>query len=117
MEVVKEFKLLGVKITNDLKLNTNTKYITTEAYSRLWMLRRLKALGANEMELVDFYIKQVRSVLEYAAVVWHAGLTQMNIGDIERVQKTACAIILGKKYDTYQAALTTQGLTNLNKRK
>ena len=115
--MVEEFKLLGVKITDDLKWNANTKYITTKAYSRLRMLRRLKALGANQMELLDSYTKQVRSVLEYAAVVWHAGLTQMTIGDIERVQKTACAIIIGKNYDTYQTALTILGLTNLNKRR
>ena len=82
LEVVEEFKLLGVKITNDLKWNTNTKYITTKAYSRLWMLRRLKTFGANQMELIDCYIKQVRSVLEYSAVVWHAGLTLMNTADI-----------------------------------
>ena len=72
-----------------MKWNQNTKYITTKAYSRLWMLRRLKLLGDNNSELVDCFVKQARSVLEYCAVVWHAGLTQKNIVDIERVQKAA----------------------------
>ena len=62
------------------------------------MLRRLKNLGANNNKLVDCYIKQSISVLEYCAVVWHAGLSQVNNSDIERVQKSACAIILGNKY-------------------
>ena len=52
--------------------------------------------GASQAELVDCYTKQARSVLEYCAGVWHAGLSQINTADIERVQKTACAIILGK---------------------
>ena len=47
LEVSEEIKLLGVKITDDLKWNSNNQYITTKAYSRLWMLRRLKNLGAN----------------------------------------------------------------------
>ena len=84
LEVTEEMKLLGVKITNDLTWNLNTKYITSKAYTRLWMLRRLKNLGANNKELVDCYIKQARSVLEYCAVVWHAGLSQVNISDIEK---------------------------------
>ena len=117
LEVVEEFKLLGIKITSDLKWNNNTKYITTKAYKRLWILKRLKALGANQAELLDTYTKQVRSVLEYGSVVWHAGLTMLNSSDIERVQKTACAIILGQKYYTYQAALTILGLKPLNSRR
>ena len=117
LEVVEELKLLGVKISSDLKWNANTKYIIKKAYSRLWMLRRLKALGANRNELIDSYTKQVMSALEYAAVVWHAGLTQINTADIERVQKSACAIILGKQYEGYQAALSTLGLERLNVRR
>ena len=65
LEVVEELKLIGVQITNDLKWNLNTKNITTKAYTRLWIIRRLKLLGANNSELVDCLVKQDRSVLEY----------------------------------------------------
>ena len=47
LEVVEEIKLLQVKITNDLKWSSNTKYITSKVYSRLWMLRRIKLLGVS----------------------------------------------------------------------
>ena len=117
LEVSEEMKLLGVKITNDLKWNSNTQYITNKAYSRLWMIRRLKKLGANSKELVDCYTKQARSVLEYCSVVWHPGLSEINRLDIERVQKTVWAIILGKKYTSYQAALATLGLERLDSRR
>ena len=46
-EVVEEFKLLYVFITSDLKWHKNTKYITTKGFHRLWMLRRIKHLGAS----------------------------------------------------------------------
>ena len=81
------------------------------------MLRRLKTLGASHTELVDCFIKQARSVLEYCAVVWHPGLSQENTSDIERVQKAACAIILGKQYTSYQSALTHLGLVRLDSRR
>jgi hypothetical protein len=97
--------------------HSNTAYITQRGYAKLWLLRRLKAFGANSSELLDIYCKQVRSILEYAAVVWHSGLTQQNTADIERVQKCALAIILGKGYISYSNALNTLGLKRLSSRR
>ena len=67
--------------------------------------------------MLDIYIKQIRSVLEFAAVVWHAGLTTEHTKSIERVQKCALAIILGKSYNTYQNALVTTKLDMLSTRR
>ena len=64
----------------------------------MWILRRLRNLGASRSTLLDVYIKHVRSVAEFAAVVWHAGLTKENTEEIERIQKAAFAIILGGDY-------------------
>ena len=69
------------------------------------MLRRLKNLGASECEILDVYYKQVRSVLEMAVPVWQAGLTQQEVKQIERVQRTAMYIILGDNYSSYGDAL------------
>ena len=113
MEVVDSFKLLGVQITNDLKWNLNTDYITKRGYGKLWILRRLKIFGANKSELTDIYCQHVRSILEYASVVWHSGLTQENKANIERVQKSALAIILGKDYINYENALSILNLERL----
>ena len=66
---------------------------------------------------MDCYIKQARSVLEYCAVVWHAGFSQVNISYIESVQKSACVIFLGKNYVGYQSALIMLGLDRLYKRR
>ena len=113
IEVVEKQKLLGVQITNDLKWNENTDYISKRDYNKLWILRRLKNNGANTEELKNIYCKHIRSILEYAAVVWHAGLTLENKATIERVQKSALAIILGKGYICYDNALSTLKLEKL----
>ena len=67
INLVEEMKILGVVITSDLKFNKNTDYIVKKAFKRIWILRRLKNLGATQSQLLDIYIKQVRSVLEMAA--------------------------------------------------
>ena len=95
LEVVEKFKLLGVIIRSDMKWYDNTDYICQKGYQRLWMLRRLKGLGASEDEILDVYEKQVRSVLELAVPVWQPRLTLADRKQIERVQKSAFYIIMG----------------------
>ena len=69
------------------------------------MTRRLKLIGALQQELLYIYTKQIRSIFEYAAVVWHPGLTVTNSTSIERVQKACPATILGQTYINYSHAL------------
>ena len=57
------------------KLIDNTLYISKKAYSRLWLLRRLKNIGASRDEMIDVYQKQVRPILELAVPAWHPALT------------------------------------------
>ena len=117
LEVVNKMKLLGVVITDDLKWDENTDFITKKAFSRLWLLRRLKKLGASKEALLDIYAKNVRSVVEYASVVWHSALTKKNTAQIERVQKAVFAIILGEQYNSYQAACSMLQMKMLSERR
>ena len=57
------------------------------------------------------------SVLELAVPVWHPGLTQSEVTQIERVQKTALHIILGTKYTSYNEALKSVNLRPLENRR
>ena len=68
-------------------------------------------------QLIDVYIKQVRSVLELALPVWHSNLTQHDRNNIERVQKCALAVILGDSYNSYDYALKVTNLTTLEERR
>ena len=69
-EVVSEMKLLGVVISSDMKWHAHVDQVSKSANGKLWMLRRLKYLGAGQSILLDLYYKQIRSVLEYAAPLW-----------------------------------------------
>ena len=71
VEVVEESRLLGVVVSSDLSWSANTSFMISRANKKLWFLRRLKALGADDEDLKDVFVKQIRSILEYAVPVWH----------------------------------------------
>ena len=74
-------------------------------------------MGASRTTLKDIYYKQIRSVLEFASVVWTAGLTQEDISKIERVQKSACSVMLGSEYKRYEDALVDLQMETLTQRR
>ena len=115
--IVESTSLLGIQIQSDLKWNLNTDNICTEAFSRIWMIRRLKAHGACTDDLVDVYTKQVRCVLELAVAAWSPGITSGQVTQIERVQKAAFAVILGDDYIDYRNALAMLGLQSLSEKR
>ena len=104
VNVVQQTTLLGVIITNDLKWKENTSFICLKARRKLWTLKRMKQLHLNEFELFDVYKKEIRSILEYAAPVWHSGITKKQRSEIESVQKISFKLILQHSYTTYSDA-------------
>ena len=117
LDVVEEMRLLGVIVRSDMSWKSNTEHMVLKAYKKLWVLRRLKEMGANGDELIDLYVKQVRSILELAVPAWQGAITQEDRNDIERVQKAAHHIILGDKYVSYRTALKQTGLQTLEARR
>ena len=117
MTIVESTPLLGVQLQSNLKWNSNTDYICTRGYARIWMLRRLKANGADLTDLVDVYTKQVRCTLELAVPVWSSGLTRGQVSQIERVQKAAVAVMLGDHVSEYKKDLSVLNLKTLTERK
>ena len=93
IELVEEIRLLGLTLRSDMKWTSNTEQITKKAYTKLWMMRRLKVLGANQKQLIDVYKKHVRSLLELAVPAWQGSITQSERIEIERVQKAAFHIL------------------------
>ena len=60
---------------------------------------------APKKDLLTFYCAVIRSTVEYAAQVWHGGLTQAQSNDIERIQKRALRIF-DPDFKDYEQALT-----------
>ena len=115
--VVEEMKILGVLITSDLSWGAHCDSICQRAYSRLWMLRRLKPLGASTDELKEVYEKQIRCILEFAVAAWGPGLNKSQMNQLERVQKCAVAIILDENYRNYNYALKKLQMKTLGERR
>ena len=117
IEVVEVTKLLGLTIRSDMKWVSNTENMVKKGSKRLWLLRRLKFLGASVSNLLEVYTKQIRCILELAAPAWQGGITLAEKQDLERVQKCAAHIILGSNYTSYQDALETLQLDSLEQRR
>ena len=72
---------------------------------------------ATSHQLVDVYVKQMRSVLELAVPVWHSSLTVADKLDIERMEKAALHVIFGDSYHSYSSACATANLPTLEERR
>ena len=117
IDLVEDMKILGVMISSDMKFSKNTQYIIKKAFRRIWMLKRLKNLGATTSQMLDVYIKQVRSVLELAVPAWQPSLTISDKNSLERVQKCALKIIYGHEYQSYNSACKLSNLLSLEDRR
>ena len=73
IEVVKETKLLGVVVTDNLKWAANTEAICKKAYKNMWQLRRMKLLDVDPFIMLDVYVKENWSVMELAVPARHSG--------------------------------------------
>ena len=109
VEVINSTRLLGTMLTDDLKWDLNVSTIVKKANARMELLRRVASFGTPPEDLKIIYTLFIRSLLEQSATVWHSSLTEDNITDLERVQKTAIKVILQDKYKGYK-----QGLAQLN---
>jgi hypothetical protein len=96
IDVVQEFKLLGVILRNDLNWSSNTSYLTKKAYKRMQLLHSVAKFTNQTKDLKTIYTTYIRPVLEQSAVVWHSSLTNENCKDLERVQRSAVRVIIGK---------------------
>ena len=117
LEVIYETRLLGVILSSNLSWTAHVKDTTKRATSKLWIMIRFKTLGGTQDQLLKVYQTRVRSTLEFAATVYHSGLTQVQSRQIELVQKKAFAIILGINYHSYEASLLTLDQERLDKRR
>ncbi len=117
LELVNEVKLLGVIISSDLKWHKNTNYLTKKANKKMRMLHLAAKFTKNRDHLKHIYKTFIRSNLEFSSTVWHSSLTLADRQDLERIQKAAVKIILGKDYDGYEKSLGVLNMESLEQRR
>ena len=114
IEEVTSFKLLGVYISDDLSWAVHCGYVVKKANKRLYAIRQLKKCRVPPVDLVGIYCSLVRSILEYACVVF-ANLPKYLSQDLERVQMRALAIIF--PFLPYASAIAKAGILTLEERR
>ena len=111
---------LGGNISDDLRWSVHVAEIFKKANGRLYILKHVKLLKRFNLphdDLVTNFTGFVRTLAEYAAPVWHCGLTVNESITLERIQKRACKIIVDKHYSSYDEALQECGLDSLTDRR
>ena len=71
IERTETFKLLGVVLSNKLDWSDHCEYLHTKGSQRLYLLVLLRRAGVPDHDILRIYTSMIRSVLEYAAPVWH----------------------------------------------
>ena len=110
-------KILGTIVKDNLSWDENCDLLTKKVNARMQLLRWVQSFGASLEEMTHLWILFCRSVLEQSCVVWHSSLTQDNIDDLERTQKTFAKLVLRDKYTTYKDSLIKLNLESLSERR
>ena len=96
VEQVQSIKLLGLRITKDLKWKEHINHLIKATSKKIYYLKHLKRAGVPPEDLLLFYKSVIRSSLEYACPVWHTSLTKELENDLEKLQIRSLQIIFGE---------------------
>ncbi len=108
---VTTFKSLGLIFNDKLTWHDHIDAICSKASQRIFSIILLRRAGRPPKDLVDIYCSTIRSVLEYAAEVWHPGLTKHQSECLEHIQKRILKIVYPDL--DYECAMSISGLETL----
>jgi hypothetical protein len=111
-----EVRVLGFIFSSKPNVNAHVRHVVAKTRRRLWVLRHLKRFGFTNEELVKVYTCQVRSVIEYCAVVYNSMLSKENEEELERLQKQSLKCVYGFEH-SYRHLLEITGLETLKTRR
>ena len=77
------------------------------------LIRKVWSFGSSFQEIVELWKTCCRSILEQTRVVWDSGLTNQNIEDLERTQKTFVKLIMEEDFQSYTKSLSFLNLETL----
>jgi hypothetical protein len=117
LDVLEETKLLGIQLTTDLRWFSNTEEIFSKAMSRIWHLRRMKVLKLEPTIIIDYYIKDIRSLAEQGVPIVNSGLTIGQMNNLEKIQQVALKVILHDDCKSYDQACSFFYLKRLSDRR
>ena len=117
IEVVNEMKIVGFIMRSDMRTCSNTEYLVKKAFKRMWIIRRLKALGCPNKELLVVLREQIISICEVGVAWWGPMITIQESNMLERVLKAGLHIIFQDNYINFKNALILGNLKSLKERR
>jgi len=84
---ISTFRLLGMHVSSDLKWSQHIDAISSKAASSLLFLKKMKHSGTGCDDMLYFYVTVIRSVLEFACLVWHSSLNAIQTKAFESLQQ------------------------------
>ena len=115
IEHVKEAKILGTIVSDDLLWDKNCANIIRKCHARMQLLRIVASFGTSKDIMKKIYMQIIRVILEGSCQVWDGGLSKLNRKNLERVQKQCLRIILPNL--KYKEALKQLDLEDLQTRR
>ena len=109
-------KIVGFHFDEKPSVACHIRHTCAKFRSGLWSLRKLKHIGMGEDDLMKIYKSTLRSVVEFASVVYGPMLTSAMETDIESLQLRATKIIFGP-YVSYRTVLEETELETLTSRR
>ena len=95
IDMCDRLKVLGFHFSNKPGVGAHVEMIRKKFRIRFWSLRHLRSWGFTPEELVRVYTTYIRSVADYASVVYHSMLTDRQDKELERLQCHALKCIYG----------------------
>ena len=117
LPVVSKIKLLGVHMNAQLDWNDHVEHMVKKARKSFFMLYRARNFDFSAKAMYIQYVWFIRIGLEYAAPVWHSGLTAQQTNRLERIQRRCLRIILGDAYISYEHAMQVLNCKTLEARR
>ncbi|TWW77998.1 putative RNA-directed DNA polymerase from transposon BS [Takifugu flavidus] len=93
IEIVEEYKYLGVHLNNKLDWTHNTDALYKKGQSCLHLLRRLRSFGVCRTLLRTFYDSVVASVIFYAVVCWSCGSSERDRKRLNKLVRRAGSVL------------------------
>ena len=117
LEIVTQYKYLGVIISSNLCYSQHVQEICKKARRMLGIIYRNYAANmVNPTITLRLYVTLVRPCLEYAAQVWNPHLTK-DINNLEKVQIFALRISSKRYHDSYESLLDLLEIPTLRNRR
>ena len=93
LNTVRSTAVLGLTISENLKWDSHIGNVTQKARGRINILEKLITNGFDDAFILEVYFKEIRSVLEYGAVLFHHALTIELSDKIEGIQRLVLRLL------------------------